>query len=299
VALAIEKKNTLRLSLSCLLCGVLITDPLTAGDNPLLRSYREGEKLIYLMSGVNENWHYRIQADGVVKKDANGTLFEEYGWSHLISDDQKVDLPPASRNFRQHVSLEPARKPSIPNLSQVDPRLIGPITDLLTFYADLWLAEKIGKLTHAGDHFYSSDGNTNSWADGNFVLIGEDAIDFDLTLAEVDRTENTATLIVHHVPPEKSKLDLPAEWTRRPVADTTNNWIQVQKTRNGSYLAAAGKETFDVRIKLSLADGKILSGTMENSVRTIERDCADAALTNCSESRPHTIARHVEISLVH
>ena len=289
----------LLLCLSCFLCSVLTTDSLATGDDPLLRRYREGEKLNYLMTGVNENWHYQIQADGVVKKDANGTFFEEYGWSHLISDKEKVDLPPASINFRQQLSLEPSRNPSIPNLRQVDPRLIGPITDLLTFYTDLWLAEKAGKLTHAGDHFYFSHGNANSWADDNSVLIGEDAIDFDLTLAKVDRTKNTATLIVHHVPPEKSKLDLPAEWMRKPIADTTNNWVQVQKTRNGGYLAAVGKETFDVSMVLSLEDGKILSGSLENSVRTVERDCMDAALTNCSEPRTHAIGRHVEISLQH
>jgi hypothetical protein len=35
------------------------------------------------MSGVNENWHYTIQADGVVKKDAAGVYFEEFQWSHM------------------------------------------------------------------------------------------------------------------------------------------------------------------------------------------------------------------------
>jgi hypothetical protein len=37
-------------------------------QNVLLRRYREGEKLTYYMKGINENWHYEIQADGIVKR---------------------------------------------------------------------------------------------------------------------------------------------------------------------------------------------------------------------------------------
>jgi len=81
----------------------------------------------------------------------------------------------------------------------------------------------------------------------------------------------------------------------KPVADTANNWVQVRKTKNGKYLAAVGKETFDVEIKVSLVDGEILSGTLDNPVDTIERECEDAALTKCSDPRPHPIRRQIEI----
>ena len=40
---------------------------------------------------------------------------------------------------------------------------------------------------------------------------------------------------------------LTADWLRKPVADTANNWVTVQEARNGRFLAAVGKETFDVR----------------------------------------------------
>src|SRR5260370_4642567 len=83
--------------------------------NVLLRSYREGEKLTYHMKGINEAWHYEIRADGIVKKDSDGTYFEEHGWSQLISDKQKVILSPASLTFRQQLTLDPKRHPSLPN----------------------------------------------------------------------------------------------------------------------------------------------------------------------------------------
>ncbi|MCP5118954.1 MAG: hypothetical protein GY953_49740, partial [bacterium] len=90
----------------------------------------------------------------------------------------------------------------MPDLRGVEPALIGPITDLMAFYVDLWLAIKSCHLTGA---------------DGTRVVIGEDSIDFDITLAELDRPNEVATVVVKHVPPERSAVRLPAAWMREPV----------------------------------------------------------------------------------
>jgi hypothetical protein len=225
-----------------LLCVLITISAIVAGQdvalssNPLLRRYTDGQKLRYHMKGINENWHYEIQADGIVKKDSEGTYFEEYGWSHFISDGQAVTLSPSSLNFRQRLTLDPNHKPGLPNLAQVDPRLIGPITDLLTFYVDVWLAARTGKLTQPGDHYYFKRGVPASWADGNHVLLGQSSIDFDFTLKDVNRASNTVTLIARHVPPVETQVTLPAEWMHKPVADTPNNWVTVQRVKNGKFL---------------------------------------------------------------
>jgi len=269
----------------------------SAAETPglLARRYQEGEKLNYHMKGINENWRYEIQADGVVKRDSSGKYFEEYAWSHMISDGTPATLSPATSNFRQIVSLAPETPPSFPNLSQVDPRLIGPITDWMTFYADLWLANRLNKLSHTGDHFYFKRGTPNSWADGNYVLLGEDSLDFDLTLKDVNQTDKIATLLVRHVPPEKPEINIPVEWMRPPVAATASNWVEVEKGSNGKYLAEVGKETFDVQIKVSLANGKILSAKIDNTIEAVSRECADATLTSCTASVPHRILRQIEV----
>ena len=103
--------------------------------------------------------------------------------------------------------------------------------------------------------------------------------------------------MIHHVPGAKPDLQLPAEWMRIPVADTANNWVEVAKTQDGKFEAGAGKETFDVTITVSTADGRILSATMDNPVVTSSRLCEDAALTKCGTAQPHTIHRHIEIAL--
>ena len=269
----------------------------TAPASPglLARRYQEGEKLSYHMKVVNEKWHYEIQLDGVVKRDSSGKYFEEYALTHMISDGQPVTLSPASSNFRQSVTLAPETPPSFPNLGQVDTKMIGPITDWMTLYSDLWLANRLNTLNHAGDHFYFKRGTPASWADGNYVVVGEDSIDFDFTLKEVNQPRKIATLVIRHVPPEKPEIKIPADWMRPPVADTPNNWVEVEKGPNGKYLAEVGKETFEVLIKVSLVEGRILSARIDNPVEAISRECTDAALTSCTDPVPHHILRQIEV----
>jgi hypothetical protein len=284
---------------AALLAGQAPAPSPVPAQNPLHRQYREGETLVYRMNGVNENWHYTIEADGVVKKDAAGAYFEEYQWSKMESGGQATQLSDGTAGFRQRITLDPNQNPSMPDLSKVDPKIIGPVTDLMTFYVDLWLANKLGQMKKAGDHFYFRNPMpASSWADGKYVLEGESAIDFDLTLKSVDAAAGTAVLVVRHVPPEKLTVTLPAVWMQTPVGDAPNNWVGVQKTQDGKISAAVGQETFTVELKVSLGDGKILTGSMDNLVKTVERICEDDALTKCSEAKPHEISRKIDIVLV-
>lgn len=261
-----------------------------------VRQYGEGEKLSYHMKGTNRSRTrtitYEVDANGIVKKDS-GRFVEEYAWSGLIRDGASVAPDPAATSFRQILSLEPNYPLSVPDLSHVI-LLIGPITDLLTFYADLSVARN-GRLAHPGDHFYFKHGAPNLWADGNYVTVGQDSIDFDVTLTAVNTNDGTLSLTVRHVPPEKPQVSLPAGWMRAPVADTPNNWVEVSKTPEGKFAAAVGKETFDVELKVSLIDGRILSGSVDNPVEVMERDCADSALTSCGEPFRYEIRRQITI----
>jgi hypothetical protein len=268
----------------------------TPAPLPLLhRQYRDGERVNYHMKGINEAWHYEIDAVGVVKQDAKGHFFEEFQWMNMTSGGQPLSLAPSALDYRQKLSLDPRQIPSAPDLQKADPKMIGPITDLMTFYSDLWLANVLGGMKKAGDHFYFSNPIVPSWADGTRVLIGSDAIDFDMTLKAVDPAAGVATLEIKHVPPKHSKLPLKAPWMQEPVGSGANNWVQIEKETNGTYVAAVGVETFTVEIKSSLSDGHIVSASMENPVTTIERVCEDEALTKCGEAKRHEILRQIEI----
>lgn len=271
--------------------------PPSQPQNPFHRQYHDGETLVYNMTGQNESWHYTIQAQGNVKKDASGAYFEEYRWTNLVSDGQPTPLSPGSDAFRQRLSLDPNQNLTPPDLSKADPKLVGPALDLMTFYADLWLVNKTGQLAHPGDHFYVKVGTPSSWANGSQVVLGQSSIDFDLTLKSINPSDQTAVLIVRHVPPEKSQLTLPAAWMQAPVADTPNNWVQVVKLP-GKFFASVGQETFTDELTVSLVDGKILSASMDNPVKTIARMCTDEALTQCDPPQTHEIVRRIQIALV-
>ena len=287
-------------ALTVLLASTFISAQIPApAIGPLTRHYRDGETLTYQMTATNEQWHYTADASGTVKKTASGGYVEEFSWTGMTSNGQPITLALSMPQFHQTLSLDPNWMPSMPDLSKVDPRMVGPVTDLMTFYVDLWLANKIGILQHAGDHFYMPNPQVSSWADGTRVLVGKDHIDFDLNLASIDPVRHTAVLVVHHVPPTNPNLQFPAEWMQAPVAGSANNWVEVTQAKDGKYEAAVGKETFDVTLTVSTADGRILSASMDNPVVMSGRDCDDAALAKCGVAQPRTIRRHVEIALVH
>jgi hypothetical protein len=267
---------------------------------PLLaRRYQQGEKVAYTITCFNQSRSkstaYEAHAEGLVTKDPSGVFVEGLAWTYLSLNDDQVRLSAASRAFREPLSLAPGFKLAIPDLGQVQSGLIGPIADLLTFYADLKIAMNQKNLAHAGDHAYVTFGAPNSWADGTKVVLGQDSIDFSVLLQSVDQAAQTATLVVRHVPPEHPQIKLPARWMTTPVGASQNNWVQVEKNSDGKYIAGVGQETFDVQIKVAVATGRILSATMDNPVDVVERACNDAALADCGNPERYTIRRQLTL----
>jgi len=251
------------------------------------------------MTGVNQsrsaNLFYEAHAEGAVSKTPSGVFVENLAWTELHLGGEQVHLSPASRAFREPLSLSPGSRLSIPDLRPVQPGLIAPITDLLTFYADLKIAMNQKGLLRAGDHVYFKYGAPDSWSDGKRIILGQDAVDFDITLQSIDRANQTATLVVRHVPPAQPQIKFPAAWMTAPVSASANNWVQVEKGSDGKYVAGVGHETFSVAIKVALQTGKILSATMSNPVEISERKCNDAALADCAPPDRYHISRQISL----
>jgi hypothetical protein len=163
------------------------------------------------MKGDNAGVAYEVRLTSTVKKHSDGHFFEEYAWSELTARGQPRPLPETSRNFRMAVTLEPGRAPFAPPDISKAPNLSGPVLDLVTFYADLYLAMHAGALRNPGDRFKVPSPGPASWADGRRILTGQDAVDFEVALTAIDEPGTTATLLVKHVPPEKESLRFPAE----------------------------------------------------------------------------------------
>jgi hypothetical protein len=191
------------------------------------RRYKDGDRLSYVMKGRHNDRPFEVRLTAVVKKGADGRFVEEYAWSDLTWGGEAQPLTPSSRDFRRAVTLAGGEPFTFPDLSRVQPGLIGPVTDLLTFYSDLFLAMHAGHLRAPGDHFL--------------------------------------------VP--------------NPMVSET-------------YVASAGKETFDVELKVRLSTGEIVSATLDNLVEAVARDCRIVELTECGEPRPDRTVRRIEMMLI-
>ncbi len=262
----------------------------------LQRRYANGAVSHYLMTGDNDGWKYTVRATEVVKRDANGRYYEEIGWSDFTSNAPQ-SLTPASLAMRQTVSLDdPASYMKVPNLANVQPLLIGPITDTLTFYSDLLLAMR-ARLSQPGQTAYVSRTTPNSWADGQHVLVGQDVVDFSLAMESASPANHTETLLIQHVPPPALHVQQPAQWMQEGTSAKPNNFVQVSKETEG-FSAETGRETFDVRLVVDTRDGRMLSATMHNPVVFRVRRCTDRDLAQCGPEEPKTIVREVTLKLV-
>ena len=259
--------------------------------------YRPGERLAYRMQAVNQGHlktvRYEAKAQVEVQRGNSGFFVEPWAWTALTTDGEKIALTPASSQFREQLSLAPEFKLAVPDLSRIQPALIGPVVDTLTFYADVQLAMRQTGLQHVGDRTLFHYGVPNSWADGTYTLFGQDAVDFDITLAARDSEQTT--LVVRHVPPTTGRITFPAAWMSTPVGSAPNNWAEVEKSANGKYQAQVGQESFQVTIRLASSSGRILSAVMENPVDVLERDCDDRALTVCGPSLRYRIRREIHL----
>jgi hypothetical protein len=279
----------------------LATSALIAQEMPdeaggLQRRYTEGAVSHYVMEGNNDGREYTIRATDNIKRDPNGRFYEEIGWSDYVSNTPQT-LTSTSLALRQTVSLDdPVTYMKVPNLAGIQPVLIGPITDTLTFYSDLLLAIK-SKLAHEGEKDYVSRSTPNSWADGQRILLGQDVVDFSLTVVAANPTDHTETFLIQHLPPPVLHIQQPVTWMENEHPTTPNNFVQVSKEQDG-YIAETGRETFDVQMIIDSRDGRILSATMHNPVLLRTRTCTDRELTRCSFERPRSILRDITFRLV-
>lgn len=223
-------------------------------DVHLERHYQPNEALAYKMEATNQGrastTRYEARVAGRVDRENGGIFAESFHWTSLALNGLPVPLTSASMAAGEVLSLDPKFQLSIPPLNKVQPPLIGPILDLLTFYADVQLAMRQPELTRLGGHVYCPHGTPNSWADGASTVFGQDAVDFDLKISSVERKAQTATLAVRHVPPVQQHISFPAPWMSARAGALPNNWAQVEKADDGGYRAEFGIETFDVQIQL-------------------------------------------------
>ncbi len=165
-----------------------------------------GARLVYIMRGENNGSTYAVRLRSLVSRGSDGRLGEEQAFSDIGPEGQERALPSGGGDFRVRVTMKKGGAPFVmPDLSTAR-GLVAPVLDLLTFYSDLFLAINVGNLREAGDRVHVPNPTAASWADGTSVLVGEDAVDFEIQLRALDRTAGVATLAVGHVPRHQDRI---------------------------------------------------------------------------------------------
>jgi hypothetical protein len=288
--------NLRRMSIAVMALAAFSTRALPQTSPFLARHYTDGERVSYLMKGSENETSYEVRVTATTAKRTDGQFFESLAWSDARINGQARSLSAAAQQFRLAVTTDGTMPFALPDLSKAE-GLIAPVTDAMTFYADLFIAKRQSGLRQPGDRATFHNPTVASWADGRTVLVGEDHVDFEMAVGDVDPTSGVAVLHIKHIPPKAPAIRQNAEWMRGPVADTPNNWVMVSRNGNG-YTASIGKETFDVELRVALADGRLLAATLENPVTAITRECADQTLMQCGPARPSPVLRRVTMSRV-
>ena len=268
-------------------------------SGPLARKYQEDEPIAYDIRATHRGRaaesQYTAKVRGLVRRDAAGIFHEELAWGDLQADGQPIPLPAEAERFRQRVSLDPRAPLRVPRLAEIHPALAGPVFDLVNFYGDLKLAARTPGLAKPGDKVRIPHNRANSWADGRNVLVGEDALDFEISLDAIEAGK--ATITVRHVPPENPAINLSAEWmNERVVPSAANNWTQLGRYPQGKYTAAVGVETIEVKLVVDTGSGRIVSGTLTNPVEIVERECEDLEARRCGEPVRRSLMRRIELT---
>src|SRR5689334_21068695 len=118
---------------------------LSAQERLLSRRYVEGDRVQYLMRAQNSGTTYEVRITGTTKMTSDGRFVEEFVWSDMVRNGAPLALPDTSLAFRLAITLAGGAPFEFPDLSKAR-GLIGPVTDLMTFYSDLFLAMHQGAL---------------------------------------------------------------------------------------------------------------------------------------------------------
>ncbi|MBI3555390.1 MAG: hypothetical protein HY074_03890 [Deltaproteobacteria bacterium] len=274
------------------LCGCATGQ--TKDESTLTRRYREGEVYGYYIFnrqfiGSDLDNSYEGHATARVVAEPTGAMHEEFEWHDITKNGKKHPIAP---EYRQILSLAVGGKMIFPPTAMIT----GATTDTMNFYVNEMLAIKKA-LRKVGDHeLVSLNGKPSPWLDRARGFNGFDCQDFDIMLTAIDG--NYATVKVANIPPLHGCTRPPlVAWMNSRVADTENNFFEIERQADGTYHASYGKEIIDTELHIDLGTGRIISGFMHNTVHYLQRVCKDESVLDCGEPKDKSLARETVLVL--
>lgn len=209
------------------------------------------------------------------------------------------DWTDVARAYRGHdVSLASSCKDCVqlPDLGTIDPRLVEPVTDVITFFVAVSSGAGIANVQRAGDRYALPTPVVGRWAHGKETPVGEDCIAVSIMLREI--TSETATYVTAFEPPTERCLTPALPVMEAPIGQGPNNFQQVMVSAV-DRAAMWGREQFVVTTVVRRSDGTILEATMDNQLVLRTRlGCADETLQRCQMEVPMRLQRKLHFQRV-
>jgi hypothetical protein len=256
------------------------------------RRYLAGEKYAYELKALTEGESTALAAvaEVEVRMDAD-VPYERIRWVSLKDGD--TDESEAARRVPP-TEFSLARRGSLQFTKPTDnPKMLGPVTDLYTFYFAVSPLAGIENVSQDGEEYVRPEPITGDWSDGKDYLVGQSHVEVRMRLVKAgpDRvTYQTAFVPTHGLRTETA-------WMSAPVCAGQPNNFQMIRRQGDGYVAVWGCEEFKVETEVGARTGRILSAHMDDRLTWKLMYCTDRELTKCSPLPDRKQHRLVDLSL--
>jgi hypothetical protein len=285
--------------LPCLLALLTLLTTVVRSQVPY-RQYKSGDTYRYRLTTTANRGNYESKTVAVsehrVVNDA-GIMAEEIKWLSLLSMDgkQKIHLDSNAREVKPYrISLLPEGKVLLPKLTI--PSMVGPITDLNTFFVAIAPASGAHKLSDKDTVIKNGTVREGNFADSINILYGRDCIEVSQHFISTDKKY---TII-------RTDFTAPDSFCLTPLIDTIaiktfdkpNNFQMIQQEPGGRKNLYWGVETFSITSKIDNRTGAIADATMENTLNLRIRVQISADLRTYLSEIPFLIKRSIHLELL-
>ncbi|MGH9657136.1 MAG: hypothetical protein ACRD96_01255 [Bryobacteraceae bacterium] len=223
----------------------------------------------------------------VVVRD--GIPRERVRWTGLVGSDG-VDYGEAARKAgTMELSLHPAGPLELVKPAG-NPRMVGPVTDLYTFFFAVSPRAGVTRAEGPGDVYVRPEPVMGDWSDGEQFLIGQDRTEVRIKLVS---REPRLVYETAFVPPAAGGLEMARDWMREPVCGPAPNNFQMVRRQGEQFVVLWGCEEFTTRTEMD--SGRIERATMNNVLRWRMRVCMDRELGRCFDQPNLSRRRRVEL----
>jgi hypothetical protein len=263
--------------------------------------FDEGNKKKYQL--ILEEWHNE-KLNSLTKsicelttvKDS-GYYYEEVKWISKVQITQKDSLVQdsiAAKVKPYKIALEAGGKLEIPKIDM--PEMTQPIQDFTTFFVAISPQLGIAHLNKVGDIYNVPDNIKGNFANGSFILKGEDCFRVSLKFESLD--SQVAIIGTSFEPPKEACLSyLLPEMDSSIIANIRNNFQMVMPS-NDKLNIQYGVEEFRIESHLNNTTGLLEYATMINTLTLKLKINCNSNYQDCSFEMPFTIIRKLKVELL-